>query len=124
MAEHTVGAQQATPIPQSPACGAGLTLDTRARCVAKPCCRKRALWALPRLYSTTFSTAPKMLSRASDSITVCRGVRDGEKESEIQLLGTELLPGSGVRDQKAQWWGQRSGTCWLKPYLHDDLQCI
>ena len=48
----------------------GLTLDTRARCVARPCCKKRALWALPRLYSTTLSTAPKTLSRASDSMTV------------------------------------------------------
>lgn len=54
----------------------------------------------------------------------------GRKGSEIQLLGTELLPGSGkerdsrVRDHKAWQWGQRSERCWLKPYLHDDLQCV
>lgn len=78
-----------------------LTLDTRARCVARPCCKKRALWALPRLYNTTLSTAPRTLSRASDSITVWGG------GAEIQLLGTGLVMGSGkegdsgVRNHKA-----------------------
>lgn len=77
-----------------------LTLDTRARCVARPCCKKRALWALPRLYNTTLSTAPRTLSRASDSITVWG--------PEIQLLGTGVVVGSGkegdsgVRDHKAR----------------------
>lgn len=84
-----------------------LTLDTRARCVARPCCRKRALWALPKLYNTTFSTAPRMLSRASDSITVWQarnpalrdwggyGVREGEgfssQRSQGPLVGSEVM---------------------------------
>ena len=49
---------------------------------------------------------------------------------EIQLLETGVVMKSGrergseVRDHKACWWGQRSWRCWIKPYLHDDLQCI
>lgn len=108
--------------PKNCDCRVGLTLETRARCVARPCCKKAVLWALPKLYNTTFSTAPKMLSRASDSITVW--------ESEIQLLGIGVATGSGkerdsgVRDHKALCWAQRAWRCWIKPYLHDDLQCV
>lgn len=72
-----------------------LTLDTRARCVARPCCKKRALWALPRLYNTTLSTTPRTLSRASESITVWG--------PEIQLLEMGVVVGSGKeRDSGGQ----------------------
>ena len=75
--------------------------------MARPCCRKWALWALPKLYNTTFSTAPRTLSRASDSITVWQarnpalrdwggyGVREGEgfssQRSQGPLVGSEVM---------------------------------
>lgn len=77
-----------------------LTLDTRARCVARPCCKKRALWALPRLYNTTLSTAPRTLSRASDSITVWGGGRNPAVRDRV---------GYGVREGGRLWSQESQG---------------
>lgn len=48
------------------------TLKTRALCVVKQCCRKRALWLLAMLWRRTLSTPPSTLSFSSDATTVCK----------------------------------------------------
>lgn len=50
--------------------------------------------------------------------------------SEIQPLETRVVMMSEkegdyrVRDHTALWQHQRSWRCWIKSYLHNDLQCI
>lgn len=46
------------------------TLKTRALCVVKQCCRKRALWFPAMLWRRTLRTPPRTLSFSSDATTV------------------------------------------------------
>lgn len=48
------------------------TLKTRALCVVKQCCKKRALWFPAMLWRSTRSTPPRTLSLSSEATTVCR----------------------------------------------------
>lgn len=50
-------------------------LKTRALCVVKQCCRKRALWLPAMLWRRTRRTPPKTLSFSSDATTVWKMTR-------------------------------------------------